>query len=118
MKISVITKDKYLRTEAELILEGKAELSFGMDDNADITLIDLDTVPFSDGAGRVIRLSRTEGVGDETIPLPFSFFAALTESQSSARLILDPHKRSCILDGETVKLTSHEYKLLSLIASG
>ena len=117
MKISVVTSDKYLKTEAELLLGGSAELSFSADEDADITLVDIDTTAQYKASGRVIRLSRVAGLGDRMLPLPFDFFTSLLKGNGEARLTLDGGNRTCTVDTHTVKLTAHEYKLLALIYS-
>ena len=117
MKISLLTDDKYLRAQAELLLSREASLSFLPDPKADITLLDVDTKEEKRGmGGRVIRLSRHAGVGDETLPLPFDFYRSLKRSDL-ARLTLGEGGRTCFVDGRSVKLTSHEYALLALLVS-
>ena len=119
MKISVITGDKYLAMQAELMLSESADLCFSADDGADITLLDIDTAEKKDlPYGKLIRLSRREGEGDITLPLPYSFYSSLISSAGdSARLSMSKNKKECSLDGRTIKLTSHEYSLLFLLYS-
>ena len=113
----IFPKLQYLKNEAQILLSGEAELSFFSDKNADITLIDVDTEKESDLYGTVIRLSRTPGKGDAVIPLPFSFFTSLTRGTRTARLTVNDSARCCYFDRKEIKLTAHEYKLLSLLVS-
>ena len=117
MKISVITKDKYLVTQAELILAGRATVSLDPDPEADITLLDVDTAAKATAQGkRIIRLSRIRGMADETIPLSFDFYNSLTDG-CRAGIALSDEDRTCTVDGRLVKLTSLEFSLLSLLVS-
>ena len=117
MKITLLTRDKYLRAYAEMLLRGKAELSFGDAEGSDITLLDVDTVTAEKTSGRLIRLSKEADKADVTLPLTRSFFSSLSDKAGEARLTLGADGRSCVLDGRQVKLTAHEYALLSLIVS-
>ena len=117
MKISVISNDKYLITQAELLLSKRGAVVFSPDADADITLWDKDTAENVSVQGKkIISLSRISGEADELIPLSFDFYNSLGES-GGRRLTLSEGDRTCFLDARAVKLTSHEYSLLSLLVS-
>ncbi|MBQ8381445.1 MAG: winged helix-turn-helix transcriptional regulator [Clostridia bacterium] len=118
MKIAILTNDKYLYKAAELSLFGKATVTKEIDADTDTVLYDTESgLPLGAPRQRVIRLSRSGEAGTVALPLPFGFFDSLVLGGGEARLTLPEGGKFCLLDGKRIALTSHEYKLLSLLYS-
>ena len=120
MRILILTEDKYLKRKLTLELRSTAEVSYtDSGELYDAVIVDTDTHLYDvKSSGRRIPLSRTEGPGILKLPLPLYEIKNILTSHGGARLSLDSDSRLAILDGATVKLTAHEYALLSLLMQG
>lgn len=120
MRISVVSKDKYLLRIFDIRLSDKAITVMEFDKNADVIVHDLDTVealPETDA--KILRVSRKDTPDALKLPLPPSFFEELVSQPSTKPLIfLSSDGKHVTVRERTVKLTSHEYSLLSLLISG
>ena len=121
MKVLVISRDKYLKRKIELELEDAAEVVYDRKDGIDAVIFDVDsgdTLPEFDG--KIIRLSHSEeSEGAYSLPLPLGEIKRLvSEENRSALLTVSGTARLAYLRGKGVKLTSHEYALLSLLIAG
>lgn len=118
MKTAVLTNDKYLLRYIELEL-GAEVIPYSNGIFADVLILDCDTAEAPLFDGRVIRLSREEKENTEKIPLELGRLSLLcSERQEAAsRLTVASNEKCAVLDGKKVKLTSHEYSLLSLLIS-
>jgi hypothetical protein len=120
MRLLFLTNDKYLYRKAELELKDKARLSSDASLPFDIALVDLRTHS-ADGIDNALTVS--DGRDDADLYLPLKRGALLSVignagNSERARLSILPESKAAILDGRTVKLTSHEYALLSVLMSG
>lgn len=120
MRISVITNDKYLFRLAEIKLNGKAAVISGFDPNADVVIYDCDSksdMPKTEA--RVIKVSRSEGEDSIRLPLDHTFFESVLLSQPHGpKLSLAASGKHALINSKEIKLTAHEYALLSLLISG
>ena len=116
MKTAVLTKDKYLFRYIELELSGEV-VPYSDADFADILILDCDTEEAPSFEGRVVRLSRYEKENTVKIPLEIGALGLLCSEkcESAPRLSVASNEKYAILDGKRIKLTSHEYSLLSLL---
>lgn len=118
MKIAVLTKDKYLFRRIELEL-GDGIISYSENVLADLLILDCDTAEMPSFEGRVIRLCREDGKDTVRLPLPLGKLSELCSGgeEAAPRLRIVPEEKCAYLDGKKIKLTSHEYSLLSLLIS-
>ena len=117
MRILFLTADKYLYRKVELELLGTAELIKDPDEIHDVAIVDERAFRY-DGSAKTIKLSDSAST-ELSLPLRRgAVTAAIFSSDSRARLKLLEGKKAVILDGEEIKLTGHEYALLSLLVSG
>ncbi|MBQ3016860.1 MAG: winged helix-turn-helix domain-containing protein [Clostridia bacterium] len=115
MRVLVLSRDGFLLRRAELELEGIAEMEAA--DEYDVTLYDCESgMAIPERCGRVIKLSRLGDEGAELLPLPRGRLAELIKTENAPALILSESDRSVSFKGKRIKLTSHEYSLLSLLA--
>lgn len=118
MRILVITDDKYLYRKAELELASHEILSTDTAAHPDLIIYDKDSLLPCPEAERIITLSRSTDA-DYTIPLPLDALTEIiAERKVTSRLTLKKEASAAILDGKLIKLTAHEYSLLSLLISG
>ena len=118
MEVAILTKDKYLLRKIQLELRGIAKVSqYSEGARFDVLLYDADTEMLPNAFyGQIIRMSRNAENGTFLIPyLSESLISALMKDSEHVRLRLDDGERCAILDGKHIKLTSLEYKLLSLL---
>ena len=123
-RVAVISEDRSLVRKIELALLGEAEVIGELQGGCDLVLSDARGGEGEHGvAGAVPILRRaemTEGV--TALPYPFSFgeLRALISGgrAASARLVTTGDGRHVSLDGEMIRLTEREYKLLSAILEG
>ena len=121
MKIIMLTDDKYLYRKAELeLLPEHTVVSDACEPDAQALIYDSDSgISLPNFPKRIIRLSRTGGDGSYTLPLPLGKLKSiLSDNTDSPRLSLLGDEKCALLDGEKIKLTSHEYSLLELLISG
>ncbi len=120
MRISLITDDPYLTRYFKLKLEEKCDLITRFDQFADIVLYDCDSgLELPQTSTRLVKLSRRNIDGAISIPLPHRFFGDLLSStDEKPSLLLSDDGKSAFLKGNEIKLTSHEYALLSLLIKG
>lgn len=120
MRISLITNDPYLARYLKLKLEEKCDLITRFDQFADIVLYDCDSdLEMPQTSARLVTLSRRNIDGAVSIPLPSGFFdELLSKRDERPSLLLSDDGRYAFLKGNEIKLTSHEYALLSLLISG
>ena len=118
MKISVLTNDRYLYRHIELELDAPV-ISYADGVCADILILDCDTADEPSFKGKIVRLSREEKADTVRLPLPLGRLRELCseKDENAKRLLTVPNERCAILDGKRIKLTSHEYSLLSLLIS-
>ena len=129
MRIGVYTNDAFLLRKISLILKGTADV-FAASTMADAGAFDLMLLDCRDGnvyepTGSV-RVICIVGAGQETegtLPYPFSYDSLIyaVSSQSAecgARLILEDDREHVRLDGDRIRLTEVEGKLLSAILAG
>ena len=120
MRISVITKDKYLFRIFEIRLAGRAITVMGMDKDADTVIYDCDSgesLPETDI--KLIKVSRSRKDDSLKLPLLPSFFDELVSQENKLPpLSLSSDGRHAAVRGRSVKLTALEYSLLSLLISG
>lgn len=117
MRLLFLTNDKYLYRKAELELSGKAQLSSDASIPFDLALVDLRTHS-AEGLHRAVTVSAGDQESDLKLPLRRGELLSVIGGSGGARLSLLPESKSAVLDGRTVKLTSHEYSLLSVLISG
>ena len=120
MRVSVVTKDKYLFRIFELKLSKKATVTMGFNPDADVIIHDCDTeadITISDA--RIFKVSRNPATDTLTLPLSHTFFEdILSEAKTKPAISLSSDGKHAFVRGESVKLTAHEYSLLSLLISG
>lgn len=120
MRISIITKDKYLFRLFEIRLTARAITVMGIDKDADTVVYDCDSgeeLPKTDA--KLIKVSRSFKSDALKLPLPPSFFDELvSQKNSTPPLSLSSDGRRATVHGRAVKLTALEYSLLSLLISG
>lgn len=120
MNVGVYTDDKFLYRLIELELSDTFSVSpYSEGAAADVLIIDDDAKESPKPAGvRTLRLSRSEKDGVYKLPFPRgSLLAALTLPHGEPRLSLLPDEKAAMLDGRRIKLTAHEYGLLSVLIS-
>ncbi len=118
MRACVITDDVYLIRKAELELLGVATVVTDAKD-CNVMIYDCDCgKEIPDFSGKVIRLSRSGAEGAEALPIARGKLEELIKHDTAA-LSLNAADKSVIFKERKIKLTSHEYALLSLlIANG
>ncbi len=116
MRVLILSLDGFLLRWAELELEGIAEMETA--DEYDVTLYDCESgMQIPERCGRVIKLSRLGAEDAEPLPLPRGRLAELIKYDSAPALMLYEGDRTVSFKGKMIKLTSHEYSLLSLLIS-
>lgn len=130
--IGIYTEDLALLRKIALALEGEAEVVRAERGDGRVyrmLFVDSRRAPSSfEGAGflsgAVVAVKRREecSPGEVDLPYPFAFSElrelVRAEPVASARLSLDPESRSAVRDGERIRLTESEYKLLDALISG
>lgn len=120
MRVAVITNDKYLFRYAELELCNFASVTNVFDKSSDALIFDSDAgleLPLTDS--RIIKISRKNEKDTLQLPIPRGTLRELLEEvDKKPRLSLADDEKGAILDGEIIKLTSHEFSLLSLLLEG
>ena len=118
MRILFLTDDKYLYRKAELELNGKAEITADSHHPFDLAIVDTRTRS-AENHPQALTISDKDGNGDFKLPLKRGeLLSIIGMKRRSKRLSLLPNTKSALLDGVTIKLTSHEYSLLSILISG
>lgn len=118
MRVYVLTKDKYFKRWAELELGQDTELSDNTE-GCDALIIDADSASEATPYARnVIRLSRSGKDGCLSFPLQRGRLRELISTEDLPLLALIPDERSATVGKRRIKLTAHEYSLLSLLISG
>ncbi len=123
MLISVLTDDISLHRKLTLALAGVAELTPFGDGSGELRLCDARQGGRASGSDIAI-ISRDAWQGEPlTLPYPFTFgelreIVSQAAAGGGARLALNADERCARLDGERIKLTVIEYKLLEAILSG
>jgi DNA-binding response OmpR family regulator len=121
--IGVIAEGDVMPRKIKLILgDGYTVLRTG--DEADKRTDALIRINYSDGAPISLTLSRDGR--KETLPYPFTFGELRSrlldimsgEGAPRHRLLIESDSRHIVLDGEKIRLTESEHKLISLIAKG
>lgn len=115
MRVLVVSKDKYLIRKLQLELSGIAEVTTdGV--GFDALIYDCDCgIPIPDFDGRTLLLSRYGADGAEPLPTERGRIAELLSSDRRKVLTLSKADRTAIFGNERIKLTSHEYSLLSML---
>ena len=121
--IGVIADGDMLARKIELLL-GQGYTTLRVSDDDDKRCDVIARAVSSGGATRSVTLS--QGGSHITLPYPFSFkeFREKIEAIMSGisairrRLLIESDSRHIVLDGERIRLTESEHKLLSLIAEG
>ena len=128
MRVGIYTADPLLARKIQLILSEEAETEI-IDDVSkssefDVILADCrHGLAVSADSGALMRITDREDEGEGDLPYPFSY-DELTEairahqSANSSRLVLDPSREFVRLDGERIRLTEVEGKLLAAILDG
>ena len=120
MRILILSNDAYLRRKIEIELSEIAEIS-NLDCKEDFDAIIYDTdsgIENFAASGKIIKLSRNNDPLSYKIPLPIGMLERIIRGGDTARLIVDRAGRAAVLDGKNIKLTAHEFDLLSLLLSG
>ena len=122
MRVLVISRDKYLIRKIELELGESVTLGNEYREGSfDAAIYDCDSgLPLPEFKGNLIMISRnSETEGALTLPLPIGEIKRrLLLGKEKSALILSDNGKSVTLFGKQIKLTSHEYALLSLLVSG
>ena len=120
MRVSVVTNDRYLYRFIELELLDVAEVSDTGDEGADVVVLDCDSgFPAPEVSARIIMLSRNHTTDYIPIPLPRGLLKELVSSADKKPLLyLSGDGKCAVLKGKTIKLTAHEFSLLSLLLEG
>ena len=120
MRISFITSDRYLFRYAELMLKEKATVIMDFDPSADIIIYDCESgLELPPTSMHVVKISRNEIADTISIPLPHTFFKELiSTTKQRAHLSLSSDGKHAFVKEKTVKLTAHEFSLLSLLIDG
>lgn len=105
-KIAILTKDKYLYQRLALELCESGFLCVA-DENADISLCDIDTIPAKTGA---ITMSRRKSA-DIRLPVKLGEIPRMLQDTKKSRLTLSG-ERTALLSGRQIHLTEIEYALL------
>ena len=117
MRLLFLTEDKYLYRKAELELSGKAQLSSDPSLPFDLAIVDIRTHS-AEGLHCAVTVADGDKNSNLKLPLRRGELLSVIDGRGGARLSLLPESKSAIIDGRTVKLTSHEYSLLSVLISG
>lgn len=120
MHISLITSDRYLFRYFELKMKKKATVIMTFDPAADIVIYDCESaLELPETSAQIVRISRVGIPNTVSIPLPYAFFENLINStQEKAPLSLSNDGKHAFVKGKAVKLTAHEFSLLSLLING
>ncbi len=120
MKIIILTSDIFLYKKAELELYGIHEITSDISSpDASVLIYDCDSgIPLPNFQGKLLKLSRKSLPDAYSLPLPLGKLKSLVSGEDSPRLTLSKDRKSALLDGKNIKLTAHEYALLSLLISG
>lgn len=118
MKVSVITNDNYLYRFIELKLCKTANTVSSFENDSDLIFYDCDSnslLPETDA--KIIKISKADTTdGAITLPFPEGFFENLFSGDSNKDAIeLSSDGKHVFFKGKKIKLTSHEYALLSLL---
>lgn len=117
MRVLILSCDAYLIRKAELELSADAEIVTDIS-LADVLIYDADSeIEMPKFHGKMIKLSRMEIPGTEALPIERGRLLKLIKSDNTAALSLLAGERSVVFKGKKIKLTSHEYSLLSLLMS-
>ena len=117
MLVSVITNDKYLFRFIELELADVASVEDGVSGVSDVIIYDIDsTADLPSSNATVIKLSRESHPDAITLPPRRGALkqAVLAKGDSPA-LSLASDGKGAIFKGRYLKLTAHEFSLLSLL---
>ncbi len=132
MRVGVYTVDAFLFRKISLVLTGTCEV-IAASDPSDVGGFDLVMVDCRDGQaaseyGRLIASGGVRILPDEEaragdIPYPFSYDALIAfvrshSAERGARLVLEGDREHVRLDGERIRLTDVEGKLLAAILDG
>ena len=120
MLVSVITNDKYLFRFIELKLADDASVIDGASSVCDVIIYDIDSgIELPDTGARVIRISREAHSDALTLPLARGALkVTVLDKNESPALSLASDGKGAILKGRYLKLTAHEFSLLSLLIEG
>ena len=117
MRVLVVSNDKYLIRKLQLELADTAQILTDTED-FDALVYDCDCgIPKPDFHGKTVLLSRFGASDAEPLPTERGRIAELLASDKGKRLSLSQDGRTAVFGGERIKLTSHEYALLSLLLS-
>ena len=117
MRVLILSKDAYLIRKFELELEGIAETANNTE-VSDVTLYDCESgIACPTDGRRIIRLSRDGREGAVSLPLERGKIKELIRSESTEKLSLFEADKTAVFKDKRIKLTSHEYSLLSLLLS-
>lgn len=110
LSVVLSTEDEYLFKKAELLLEGKVQLSrCGL--NADITATDT-----TDEGSRYLLITSANGIYRLYLPARLEEIAqALSAGSTGCRLRVMRERCLCYIDGTKIRLTQAEAALLSLL---
>ncbi len=120
MRVAVLTRDKYLFRLIELELSGNEVYLYSPDapQDADVIICDTDTEsPVAEADIRLIRLCRTNADGAYLLPMPRGELSRLVLDDTPPIQLL-PSDKSVIFEGQRIRLTAQEYKLIELLYSG
>lgn len=117
MRVCVITDDAYLMRKVELELSAIATV--GCDaKSCDFLIYDCDgRKEMPEFSGKIIKLSRSGAEDAEALPIARGRLEELIKSDTAASISLYESDKSVMFKGRKIKLTSHEYSLLSLLLS-
>lgn len=120
MRVSVLTDDKYLLRFTELLLHGEATVKESRDEGADVIIYDLDSgLKLPDLSARVISVSRLDTPDAVRLPIDRKLFKELIlNGEKKPPLSLASDGKGAVMKGTYVKLTAHEFSLLSLLING
>lgn len=121
--VGVIAEGDLLARKIELLLGGGYTVIRASEDDK-IRYDALVKADYSGGNIYSVLIRRNES--EISLPYPFSFgefreaIGRLMSGEAAVRhrLIIEPDGRHAVLDGERIRLTESEHKLLSLIAAG
>ena len=120
MRVAVLTTDKYLLRFAELLFGADAEVTDTCDGSADVLIHDVDSgLEITEQGARVIAVSRLDTPGAERLPIARERLRELVlNGERIPRLSLSRDGKGAVMKGKLVKLTAHEFSLLSLLIEG
>ena len=117
MRVFVVSSDKYLIRRLQLELSGKAEFATDKE-GCDALIYDCDSgIPMPEFYGKTVKLSRLGKDGAERIPLSRGRISELLFSGEGKYLTVSKADRAAVFGNKRIKLTAHEYSLLSLLLS-